>query len=79
MKVKQLEKLQNKIGLMGCKWSSLNAPGHWISSLSLRLGESHSLMFLGNKGNGLPSMKVQSWIEAKFIYGAYAKRRDDEM
>ena len=27
MKVKKLEKFQNKIGLKGCKWSSLNAPG----------------------------------------------------
>ena len=27
MKVKTLENFQNKIGLKGCKWSSLNAPG----------------------------------------------------
>ena len=27
MKVKKLENFQNKRGLMGCKWSSLNAPG----------------------------------------------------
>ena len=27
MKVKKLEKFQNKMGLKGCKWSSLNAPG----------------------------------------------------
>ena len=27
MKVKKLEIFQNKIGLKGCKWSSLNAPG----------------------------------------------------
>ena len=27
MKVKQLEIFPNKIGLKGCKWSSLNAPG----------------------------------------------------
>ena len=27
MKVKKLENLENKIGLTGCKWSSLNAIG----------------------------------------------------
>ena len=27
MKVKDLENFQNKNGLMGCKWPSLNAPG----------------------------------------------------
>ena len=27
MKVKKLEKFLNKIGLKGCKWSTLNAPG----------------------------------------------------
>ena len=27
MKVEKLEKYLNKRGLMGCKWSSLNAPG----------------------------------------------------
>ena len=27
MKVKEMENFQNKIGSMGCKWSSLNAPG----------------------------------------------------
>ena len=27
MKVKELENFQNKMGLKGCKWSSLNAPG----------------------------------------------------
>ena len=27
MKAKKLQKYQNKCGLFGCKWSSLNAPG----------------------------------------------------
>ena len=27
MKVKKLENFENKIGLTGCKWSGLNAPG----------------------------------------------------
>ena len=41
MKVKKMEKFQNKRGLMGCKWSSLNAPGteiHLCHSI-LELGE----------------------------------------
>ena len=41
MKVKKLKKFQNKMGLKGCKWSSLNAPGtetpvfYMLSNLSL--------------------------------------------
>ena len=27
MKVKKVKKYQNKMGRMGCKWSSLNVPG----------------------------------------------------
>ena len=27
IKVKELEKFQNKMGLKGCKWSSFNTPG----------------------------------------------------
>ena len=27
MKVQQMENYKNKMGLKGCKWSSLNAPG----------------------------------------------------
>ena len=41
MKVQKLENLKNKIGLNGCKWSSLNAPGTetLLSSPCLGLGE----------------------------------------
>ena len=41
MKVKKLENFQNKKGLMGCKWSSLNAPGteNPLSHPLLGLGE----------------------------------------
>ena len=41
MKVKKLEKFQNKMGLMDCKWSSLNAPGieNLLSHPILELGE----------------------------------------
>ena len=36
-------------------------PKHPNPCLSLRLGGFHFLIFLGNKGNGLPSMNVKSW------------------
>ena len=41
MKVNKLEKIQNKMGLKGCKWSSLNAPGTEtpLSHPFLELGE----------------------------------------
>ena len=41
MKVEKLEKFFNKMGLMGCKWSSLNAPGTEtpLSHSVLELGE----------------------------------------
>ena len=45
MKLKKLEIFQNKMGLKGCKWSSLEAPGT----------ETHlSHPYWGNK-NGLPA------------------------
>ena len=41
MKVKRMEIFQNKRGLKGCKWSSLNAPGteNPLSHSILELGE----------------------------------------
>ena len=41
MKVKNLAKSGNKIGLTGCKWSSLNVPGtgNPLSHSVLELGE----------------------------------------
>ena len=44
MKVKKMENLQNKRGLKGCKWSSLNTPGteNPLSHPILELGEFHS-------------------------------------
>ena len=41
MKVEKLKNLQTKMGLMECKWSSLNAPGTKIplSHPILKLGE----------------------------------------
>ena len=44
MKVKKLEKFQNKMGLKGCNWSSLNAPGT-ETSLSHPISVSHSLFW----------------------------------
>ena len=41
MKVKKMETFQDKNGLMGCKWSSLNAP-------STENPLSHSLLELGD-------------------------------
>ena len=41
IKVKQIENCQNKMGLKGCKWSSLNAPG-------TENPLSHSLLELGD-------------------------------
>ena len=43
IKVKKLQNYQNKSGLMGCKWSSLNAPGTEkpLSHLILELVEFH--------------------------------------
>ena len=40
-KVRPIENLQNKMGLKGCKWSSLNAPGTQthLSHLLLELGD----------------------------------------
>ena len=55
MKVKEMENFQNKRGLKGCKWSSLNAPGTEtpLSHPFLKLGELPSEVI----GIGLPSMK----------------------
>ena len=43
IKVKQIENCQNKMGLKGCKWSSLNATGteNPLSHPFLVLGEFH--------------------------------------
>ena len=63
MKMLNYEKFQNKMGLMDCKWSSLNALGieNLLSHLILELGEFPSPIIgplWGNK-NWLPSMKVK--------------------
>ena len=57
--IEKLKKIQNKIDLMGCKWSSLNAPGteipfsHWLEDFLISLG--------GYIENGLWGMKKISW------------------
>ena len=49
MKVKKLEKFHYKIGLKGCKWSSLNAPGTKIPvSYAFRLPDSRVLSHNGD-------------------------------
>ena len=64
MNVKKMENFHNKMGLKGCKWSSLNAPvtenplSHpllgWMNSL-------FPLLSLWGKKNWPPSMKVKGW------------------
>ena len=44
MKVEKLEKFFNKMGLMGCKWSSLNA----LRRLGTQSCHSHSTLELGD-------------------------------
>ena len=62
MKVKNLKLCQTKIGLKGCKWSSLNVPSkeNPLSHSFLALREFHFpiIGLRGNK-NWLPSMKVK--------------------
>ena len=65
MKVKKLVKFQNKMGLKGCKWSSLKAPGTQ-TSLSHSLFELAYLPFLsisplGVISNGRPVWKCNKW------------------
>ena len=65
MKVKELEKFKNKIGLKGCKWSSLDAPGTQTPLC-------HAYWEMGNSPNshnwpsgvirmGSPVWKWKSW------------------
>ena len=65
MKVKKLENLWNKIGLICCKWSNLNAPGTEKTCALLRLGEFHfpifSLPLFGVIRIGLSSIKVKKF------------------
>ena len=63
--IQELAKFQNKVGLKGCKWSSLNAPG--TQSPLHHSGRDNLIFsfFLGNKGNGLWGMKVKSWKNSR--------------
>ena len=62
IKVIQIENCHNKMGLKGCKWSSLNAPGTQSplshSVLELEISLFSVLALWGNK-NWPPSMKVK--------------------
>ena len=64
IKVKQIENFQNKMGLKGCKWSSLNAPGtqtplsHSVLELHPSLLLFSLLALWGNK-NWPPSIKMK--------------------
>ena len=68
MKVKKLENVHNKMGLKGCKWSSLNAPG---TGTEFRV--SHQLL-----GNREPTFQLFSngvWRRVAPVGYRYAFRR----
>ena len=62
IKMKQIENCQNKMGLKGCKWSSLNAPGTqtpWSHPfLKLDISPFPIIGLWGNK-KWAPSIKVK--------------------
>ena len=62
--MKKVEKFQNKIGIMGCIWSSLNAPGIKINLCHpiLELGESHFSIRAGSEWNELPMFLRLSYV-----------------
>merc|ERR1711884_767964 len=73
MKVKKLEKFQNKMGLRGCKWSSLNAPG-------TQSPQSHPYWEKGNSSNShnwpsgvirMGSPEGQLWELEEFPFSQY--------
>ena len=59
MKGKELKIFQNKIGLKGCNWSSLNAPGTEAPVSYLFLGKSLFLIFPidGDRGGGVAAVR----------------------
>ena len=62
IKMREIENCQNKMGLKGCKWSSLNAPGTHtpLSHSILELDSSlFSLLALWGNKNWPPNIKVQ--------------------
>ena len=62
MKVEKLKICWNKMGLMGCRWSSLNAPGtgNPLFHSVLKLEEfPFPIIGLWGNGNWPPSMKVK--------------------
>ena len=68
MKVKKLLNLENKIGLTGCKWSSLNAQGTQtpLSSPFLELGD---FPFLHYWPSGVIRIGLQYESEKVIIFG----------
>ena len=61
MKVEKIENFHNKRGLMGCKWSSMNAPGT-ENPLSHPLWGWMNSLFPINKNWPL-SVKVDNFLE----------------
>ena len=58
MKMKKMENFQNKMGCMGCKWSSLNAPGIKIhlSHPIMELGEFHYCIPINFESSNIPPL-----------------------
>ena len=68
MKEKKFEIFQNKMGLKGCKWSSLNAPGTETPVSYLFLGGNLILLFpIYPHGGGAARQK-------QTVFGADARR-----
>ena len=64
MRVKKLKNLQNSMGLKGCKWSSLNAPGT----------ETHLFCPILELGNPLLSTFVTAISKSIAVEGEFEKR-----
>ena len=65
MKMKKMENFQNKMGFVGCKWTSLNAPGIMIHLHRpiLELGDyQFPLLALWVNNKWLPNMKIKNMV-----------------
>ena len=72
MKVKKMENFQNKRGLMGCKWSSLNAPGTEtpLSHSVLELGEfPFPIIRPKSRSRLAPVFELEEWLRTDNFIG----------
>ena len=70
-------KIWGQTALMCFKWYCLNAPGTDTPPSHSGLEKSNFSLFLGNKGNGLPSMKVLEI--ARYFQGKFEFLRKDPL